>query len=167
MIGEFARSGLVNIVGGVELSLASVNDIMAAVSAQYGRDAHIFLGAVIDEELAGRVEVCIIGTSDISRTAVRRGAAQPAAEKLGLAETPQRARSGVPARRPSEAAQPELAGVGAAASGKPPVKQDEFFFGGGGEPEARGWFDSTDRNLFEGQDLDVPTYFRKGIKIML
>ena len=28
-----------------------------------------------------------------------------------------------------------------------------------------GFFDKTDRNLFEGQDLDVPTYLRKGIKI--
>jgi cell division protein FtsZ len=31
--------------------------------------------------------------------------------------------------------------------------------------ENRGSFDKTDRNLFEGQDLDVPTYLRKGIKI--
>ena len=166
---EFSRKAdrlLVNIVGGAELSLASVNDIMAAVSEQYGRDAHIFLGAVIDEDLGARVDVCIIGTSDVSRTAVRRGAPQPGGEKLGIAETPQRARSGVPSRRPSEGAQTELAGVGAAAPAKAPVKQDEFFFGGS-EPETRGWFDSTDRNLFEGQDLDVPTYLRKGIKITL
>jgi cell division protein FtsZ len=40
--------------------------------------------------------------------------------------------------------------------------QDEFLFG---EIERRGFFDKTDRNLFEGQDLDVPTYLRKGIKI--
>jgi cell division protein FtsZ len=140
---------------------------MAAVSEQYGRDAHIFLGAVIDEQLAGRVEVCIIGTSDVSRTTVRRGAVQPAGEKLAIAETPQRARPGVPARRPSEVPAPaEAAAAGKAAPAKPPVKQDEFFFGGN-EPEARGWFDSTDRNLFEGQDLDVPTYLRKGIKITL
>ena len=31
----------------------------------------------------------------------------------------------------------------------------------------RGTFDKSDRNLFEGQDLDVPTYLRKGIKIAL
>jgi cell division protein FtsZ len=39
-------------------------------------------------------------------------------------------------------------------------------FGFQGEPvENRGSFDKSDRNLFEGQDLDVPTYLRKGIKI--
>jgi cell division protein FtsZ len=40
--------------------------------------------------------------------------------------------------------------------------QDEFGFG---EVESRGQFERTDRNLFDGQDLDVPTYLRKGIKI--
>ena len=42
--------------------------------------------------------------------------------------------------------------------------QDEFGFG---EVESRGNFEKTDRNLFDGQDLDVPTYLRKGIKISL
>ena len=42
--------------------------------------------------------------------------------------------------------------------------QEEFGFG---EIESRGHFEKTDRNLFDGQDLDVPTYLRKGIKISL
>ena len=45
-----------------------------------------------------------------------------------------------------------------------PTAQNEFPFN---EVESRGYFDKTDRNLFEGQDLDVPTYLRKGVKIML
>jgi cell division protein FtsZ len=44
------------------------------------------------------------------------------------------------------------------------VAQEEFGFG---EVESRGHFEKTDRNLFDGQDLDVPTYLRKGIKISL
>jgi cell division protein FtsZ len=44
------------------------------------------------------------------------------------------------------------------------VEQEEFGFG---ELESRGYFEKTDRNLFDGQDLDVPTYLRKGIKIVL
>ena len=42
--------------------------------------------------------------------------------------------------------------------------QEEFGFG---EVESRGHFEKTDRNLFDGQDLDVPTYLRRGIKISL
>jgi cell division protein FtsZ len=48
----------------------------------------------------------------------------------------------------------------AAAAAK--AAQEEFGFG---ELESRGHFEKTDRNLFDGQDLDVPTYLRKGIKI--
>lgn len=172
---EFSRKAdrlLVNIVGGPELSLAQVNDIMAAVAETYGRDAHIFLGAVIDEEMTGQVEVCIIGTSDISRTAVRRGApALPAGEKLPISETPSRAKPGQAARKPSEgagAAQGETGRRGREnAAVKAGTQQDEFLFAGGGEPETKGRFENTDRNLFEGQDLDVPTYLRKGIKLVL
>ncbi|HXC01996.1 MAG TPA: AAA family ATPase [Opitutaceae bacterium] len=45
------------------------------------------------------------------------------------------------------------------------VTQDDLSFGL--EVESRGYFDETDRNLYDGQDLDVPTYLRKGIKISL
>jgi cell division protein FtsZ len=44
------------------------------------------------------------------------------------------------------------------------LAQEEFGFG---EVESRGHFEKTDRNLFDGQDLDVPTYLRKGVKISL
>ncbi|MBM3843720.1 MAG: cell division protein FtsZ, partial [Verrucomicrobia bacterium] len=45
-----------------------------------------------------------------------------------------------------------------------PVAQEEFGFG---EIETRGQFERTERNLFDGQDLDVPTYLRRGIKVSL
>ena len=63
----------------------------------------------------------------------------------------------------------EPQGRGAGGAGRRPVRppaaraeQHEFLFN---EHESRGYFDKTDRNLFEGQDLDVPTYLRKGVKI--
>jgi cell division protein FtsZ len=51
-----------------------------------------------------------------------------------------------------------------AAAARAAARQDEFSFSDG---EARGRFDNTDRFLFEGQDLDTPTYLRKGIKVLL
>ena len=49
--------------------------------------------------------------------------------------------------------------------GKPGEDQNEFHFVG--EDEQRGYFDHTERNFFEGEDLDVPTYLRRGLKIHL
>ncbi|MDB6126442.1 MAG: cell division protein FtsZ, partial [Verrucomicrobia bacterium] len=70
---------------------------------------------------------------------------------------PARAASGTTPPLPMDLAPPAVH-----ASAK--TSQEEFGFG---EVESRGYFEKTDRNLFEGQDLDVPTYLRKGIKVTL
>lgn len=186
---EFARKAdriLVNIVGGTDLTLAKVNEIMTAVTDQYGRDSHVIMGAVIDEGLQNQVEICVIGTTDAGARSIhpRRS---PAPSRARPASAPTAAPAAgspgttAPLPLPVEAsgasagsASHLLAGLpnSAAAPARPapakpgmppvPTAQDEFSFG---ELESRGFFDKTDRNLFEGQDLDVPTYLRRGIKI--
>ena len=157
---EYARRAdrlLVNITGGADLSLSKVNDLMTAITEEFGREAHVVMGAAIDEGLAGRVEICVIGTTDLgSRNFVRRVpevAPRSAVEKAARV-------SPAPAESPS-ASKPSVARPAGAAD-KP--KQGEFGFQGE-VVENRGAFDKSDRNLHEGQDLDVPTYLRKGIKI--
>jgi cell division protein FtsZ len=68
----------------------------------------------------------------------------------------------MPAGKPAGAKTAPGPAVAAAATPAAKAEQNEFSFN---EAESRGYFDKTDRNLFEGQDLDVPTYLRKGIKI--
>lgn len=167
---EFSRKAdrlLVNIIGGTDLTLARVNDIMTAVSEQFGRDAHVIMGAVIDEDMQGRVEVCVLGTSDIGgRLPPRR---IPVSQRRAAAPTQPNAKapagsSGMlfPETAAKITALPNSASTPAATA---KAAQDEFLFQG--LVENRGHFERTDRNLFEGQDLDVPTYLRKGIKIPL
>jgi cell division protein FtsZ len=168
---EYARKAdrlLVNITGGADLSLTKVNELMSALTEEFGREAHVVMGAAIDEALQGRVEICLIGTTDLgSRNFVRRPApapakkperaAAPTATTAGASST-QNVKTAVvpPATRPS---------VSAADIHKVKPQQEEFGFGGSQPAENRGTFDKSDRNLFEGQDLDVPTYLRKGIKV--
>ena len=167
---EFSRKAdrlLVNIVGGTDLTLPRVNDIMSAVTEQYGRDSHVIMGAVIDEEMQGRVEVCVLGTSDIGGRVTPR---RPVAGRHRPAVAPEAKGLGLP---PAGTSMPFPLSVHTLpASVATPVQthaakaaQDEFLFQG--LTENRGHFERTDRNLFEGQDLDVPTYLRKGIKIAL
>ncbi|MEZ5414334.1 MAG: cell division protein FtsZ [Opitutaceae bacterium] len=164
---EFARKAdrlLVNITGGAGLTLPRVNELMNEITEQFGRNSHIIMGAVIDEDMRDRIEICVIGTSDMGGRAVSVRRPLPAARH---APAPREM-----ARPPASAPELELAGMPAkeptAASTKAPLPkstaQDEFGFG---EIESRGYFEKTDRNLFDGQDLDVPTYLRKGIKITL
>ena len=176
---EFSRKAdrlLVNILGGADLTLPKVNELMSAITDQFGRDSHIIMGAVIDETMAGRVEVCVLGTSDMGGRGVASRRPAPAARAKSLAPFAPRSDSPTahaPANLPPAAEPEELLPASAGRAGDSAearnvhaakVAQEEFGFG---EVERRGHFEKTDRNLFDGQDLDVPTYLRKGIKISL
>ena len=155
---EFSRKAdrlLVNIAGGTDLTLPKVNEIMTAIAEQFGRDSHIIMGAVIDEGMQGRVEISVLGTSDMGSRGVlprRPAPVKPRAVAVRAEDAPQGA----------EAAAASSQEPAAPAGPKP--TQEEFGFG---EVESRGQFERTDRNLFDGQDLDVPTYLRKGVKIAI
>ncbi len=165
---EFSRKAdrlLVNIIGGTDLTLPKVNELMTAITEQFGRESLIIMGAVIDEEMQNRVEVCVLGTSDMGARGVpaRRHSVNPGRSRLAQAMAqpnggaPEQAGAAPTAGAPTQPPDGKAAPVEIAKT-----DQDEFGFG---ELESRGHFEKTDRNLFDGQDLDVPTYLRKGIKI--
>jgi cell division protein FtsZ len=164
---EFSRRAdrlLVNIIGGTDLTLPKVNEIMTAVADQFGRDPHITMGAVIDERRQNSVEICVLGTSDMGGRGVapRRAPSARTRSPSARDEPAAAAPAGAPAAAGATTAGTGAAGAVTAASST--GAQDEFGFS---EVESRGQFEKTDRNLFDGQDLDVPTYLRKGIKIAI
>jgi len=158
---------LVNITGGADLTLTKVNELMSAVTDQFGPEAHVVMGAAIDEALQGRVEICVMGTTEVgSRNFVRRPPAPPLRSKPDKpAVTATSAAADMTHVTTTVTTDATGARTTAAVHVNKP-KQEEFGFQG--EPaENRGAFDKSDRNLFEGQDLDVPTYLRKGIKVAI
>lgn len=162
---EFARKAdrlLVNITGGAGLTLPRVNELMNEITEQFGRNSHIIMGAVIDEDMRDRIEICVIGTSDMGGRAVSARRPLPAARQATASRETARAseKSPEPATAVSVTTPAAAAATKTAATG--PTAQEEFGFG---EIESRGHFEKTDRNLYDGQDLDVPTYLRKGIRI--
>ena len=168
---EFSRKAdrlLVNVMGGADLTLQKVNELMTAITEQFGRDSHIIMGAVIDESMPGRVEVCVLGTSDMGGRVAPRRPVPPTRSKAPFASRPDSPAAFVPANAPAPAREQELVSATSSPGAKnvhtQKAAQDEFGFG---EVESRGYFEKTDRNLFDGQDLDVPTYLRKGIKILI
>jgi cell division protein FtsZ len=170
---EFSRKAdrlLVNVMGGADLTLPKVNELMTAITENFGRDSHIIMGAVIDEAMPGRVEVCVLGTSDMGgrgvppRRPVTTNRNKPP-QFVQQVET-KNAPSSTPATAAAAPNEDLFASLTPAAKAVHAAKvaQEEFGFG---EIESRGHFEKTDRTLFDGQDLDVPTYLRKGIKISL
>lgn len=168
---EHARKAdrlLVNITGGADLSLTKVNEIMSAITEQFGPEAHVVMGAAIDEALQGRVELCVLGTTDVgTRNFVRRPVPAPTRRHDKPAATTTAAAPASTNVKTTVTTDATVTRASAAAVHSNKPKQEEFGFPGGEPAENRGTFDKSDRNLFEGQDLDVPTYLRKGIKVVL
>jgi cell division protein FtsZ len=159
---------LINISGGADLSLTKVNEVMSAVTEQFGPEAHVVMGAAIDEALQGRVEICVMGTTDVGgRNYARRPVAAPVSAERAT-KTPQTTIPAVENRPAAAVSGPAPKSRSSRTVAQPGEKPQQEEFGFQGEPvENRGAFDKSDRNLFEGQDLDVPTYMRKGIKVAL
>ena len=156
---KVADNLLVNIVGGTDLSMAQIEEVMAHITDQFGSKANTTMGAVIDEGKQQSIEICVIGTTEME------GARQ---HKPILTASPQPKKRRQPALSMPASKAPDAA-VGAPKpdylnAGSSWVQQDlkiELLEGN------RGYFEETARNEYGGQDLDMPTYLRKGMRVVL
>jgi len=152
---------LVNVIGGADLGIAKVNEVMTQVAKRFGSREDIVFGAVIDESRSESLELCILGKSEMEVTAKPVSdppAPAPRMETTGLGietEISQDARGPRPVHRSKLSRK----------KAKPDVDQDEFTFVD--SDAQRGYFDKTDRNDYNEEDLDVPTFMRRGIKIKI
>jgi cell division protein FtsZ len=89
---EGARSILLSITGGADLSLVEVSEAAKVVGEAAHPDANIIFGANVDEELSDQVWVTVVATRFDGRTAPRRSA-EPTIRRTKEAEA-RRGRSG-------------------------------------------------------------------------
>lgn len=66
-----ARGVIVNVTGGADLSLIEVHEALTIIHESAHEDANIIFGAVVDENLAGRVKITVIATGFDPPGAVR------------------------------------------------------------------------------------------------
>ncbi len=154
---------LVHLTAGPEMGLSKMQQVMTQISAQFESTEEIIFGAVIDPARTESLEICLIAKVELESTgsAAEAGGNQRAREPmeieggLGL-ETAIGSEKEKPAVHESKLLKKKK---------KAETDQDEFLFV---DLEAqRGYFDQTDKNLYNNEDLDVPTYLRRGIKIKL
>ncbi len=144
-----ADSLILNICGGPNLAMSQVNEIMDAVCEKFGSRQNTVLGAVIDGAMRDSIRITVIGTTDVSGA----GQSQRASASRPAMQTVPNARSSAPAPAAEEARRLDER-----------ASQHEFNFQNG---EERGFFDATETNLYNGEDLDIPTFLRRGIRVQL
>jgi cell division protein FtsZ len=167
-----AEGVLVSILGGPDLTLADVQKTVEPISRQASR-AHVIMGAAIDESYRGKLSVTVVAAASILP---RRVVAQPATAKPitfprpGDATLSREAQlspmrvaslgSPGPTSHPAavDTSKPELV-VAQKSTGKP--KQETLAL----EGVSRGRFDKSEPTLYNGEDLDVPTFIRRAVSL--
>jgi len=161
---------LISLMGGPDLTMAEVNRIMQDLGA-HCPEAQIMMGAVIDETFRDRLSVTLVAGSrpePESRESRSAGATQ---EDLG-AQLLAREGSFRPGSRlvpPPPDLDPEQVTRLATSRGTPArrtkirsrMRQTQLPL----EIVSKGRFDKSEPTIHKGEDLDVPTYLRRGISL--
>jgi len=131
-----ARGILFNITGGPDLSLHAVNEAAAIIRNTAHPDVNLIFGAVIDEQMKGRVRITVIATG-FERSVPRRQLSEQPGRRVSVSE--QSLRPASPQRQPArESATSERREAG---SLQPPI------------------LTRTVRD-YDPSDLDLPTFLR-------
>jgi cell division protein FtsZ len=166
-----ASAVLVSIAGGPDLTMAEINRIMEQIN-RHCEQAHIIMGAAIDEELADAISVTLLASAS---NAGSQDNLLPATEGPAI-ESDQRAVGIAISSRPGRrdvvipAAPQDLSGpvaVGTTGNSARPKKQASRLRQGQLQLEvlSKGRFEKSEPTIHQGQDLDVPTYIRRGIPL--
>jgi cell division protein FtsZ len=174
---------LVCIAGGKGLTMAEVNWIMERISRQC-EQAHIIMGAAIDEELGDKLLVTLVASRNSNVDCGARNAeSQPGAGRNLDSTAAAAYTSGVGLEMPmTEAPTKSYSRFIAPAPESTPEKTERLLTqqsGGRGrkgnsrmkqgqlplEIVSRGRFEKSEPTIYHGQDLDVPTYIRRGVAL--
>jgi len=141
-----ARSLLVSIVGGTDLTVKEIGDIMAAIKAKAGDETEIELGTSIDAAENGSLSVAVIASELWS---------SPEGERGPVAETP----AAEPAEQPRKTKGKGKGKKKARRSARTTQTQLQL------ETEGRGRFRDVEPTVLYGEDVDVPTFVRRNIRV--
>jgi len=160
-----ADTVLVSLMGGKDLAMAEVNRVMEQISRQCER-AQIIMGAAIDATLKNRLSVTVIAAKQGAAPLMESPAADGSTGQPVLrdAPLPDPARL-VSSTSPLTLEQREHV-VARHAGGRvrktgPKMRQAQL-------PLAivsKGRFDKSEPTVHKGEDLDIPTYIRRGVAL--
>lgn len=170
-----AGAVLVSLIAGTDLTMAEINRVMEHINSKCSR-AQVMMGAAVDPSFQERLSVTIVAARQalpaaakipaFEREGEHRVEAQEFDTQLHKTPTPRVQSRFVP---PAPALTPEkmeqLAGRQAGASrGRktaPRMRQTQLPL----EIVSKGRFDKSEPTIHKGEDLDVPTYIRRGIAL--
>jgi cell division protein FtsZ len=149
LLGE-CESLLVNIAGGPDLTLLEIEAVMAPIRDVLRKDAHLAMGAIVDEAWRDRLTVTVLAAEKWRQDVSGQMQFQLDAQRQ---------------REEAQGAEPEL---DAAPSRKLRAAREQT---GQGDlsldsgSRARGRFKDVEPTIMDGQNVDIPTFLRRNMAL--
>jgi cell division protein FtsZ len=167
---EESHTVLASLMGGPDLTMAEVNRVMEAIN-QRCPGSQLIMGAALDESFRERLAVTLIASIPSAQERGRPAHSSGETERLDrqlLGPTTTRPQSRfvlpAPTLSPEKMAQLLAHQSGSAARarrGMPKLRQGQLPL----EIVTKGRFDKSEPTIHKGEDLDVPTYIRRGVAL--
>ncbi len=140
-----ARALLVAVLGGPDLSLNEFDRLIRGVGEASHPEAQLHIGAAVDPEYEGRLGLTLF-CAEQAPTEPEAAVAPAAAPEPASASKPDEPTAAKPSAPPRTA--------GKIVQGTLPI-----------EAPGKGRFKDVEPTLIDGEDLDVPTFMRRGLKL--
>lgn len=189
-----AESLMISLVCGDTFEMNKMQALLESAAKTFDVKERICFGAIIDKSFGNKIKVCAMGLSGQIRGIGEQ--TTPTANLENRVESVQNVAHSTTAAQPlKEVAQPQYTAANTSDSAQvearyeePKQKKPRGFFGFGRSKqkiqtvsvpeeqsefkfvemsEQRGFFEDTPVNIRKGEDLDVPTFLRRNIKINL
>ena len=157
LLGQSANV-LVNIVGGHDMTLSEVQQVMEELAQHIGERTQLLFGAAVDPKLEGKLGVTLI--SSLSAKGGEPSKVAPVSAGSFLGQRPVAASAVVVAAPVLSTTVSGEVPVPSITTAKP-APTDPII----SEPTVRGRFDKSEPTIVDGEDLDVPTFMRKNLKV--
>lgn len=171
-----ADTVLVNVIGGPDLTMGEINRVMEQINGKCS-DAQVIMGAAVREEFRERLAVTVIAAHHPETLLTKAGIdgaahAEAARFNTNLGEQLLNRETNVrPTSRfipPPPLLPPEKLDQLMGASGMPRRRRATSKMRQGQLPleiVSQGRFDKSEPTIHKGEDLDVPTYIRRGVSL--
>jgi cell division protein FtsZ len=155
---------LVNLVGGKDMTMAEVNRVMEQISRQCER-AEIIMGASIDPVLKNQLSATVIAArhNPVAKMEMPGATSEPLAAHGATSRSAVRASPPAPSFTPEQREQMVARHSSGGRSRRKHSKMLQAQL-----PLAiitKGRFDKSEPTIHKGEDLDIPTYIRRGVAL--
>ena len=158
---------LIFIQGGTSMSMAGVQSVSKEIRDSFKAGEEVVFGAHVDENMGDEIKITVLGVTALEPNTPRADIAPAADQILELtAQSKQSHPSKLEVQKSRKVDKKSYSNRLNRRRKNENIDQNTFSFME--EQNQRGIFDDLpNKNIYEGEDLDVPAYLRRGVQISI